>query len=58
MLPQSVMSPVSTTTSMLNCCTTVCTTDHAAGFRCMSEMCSTRIVLASGEYTGSADTVP
>ncbi len=56
-LPQSVMSPVSITTSMPNCSTTVRMSCQPVGLRCMSETCSTRVVPGVGSNSGSAETV-
>src|SRR5215475_15633883 len=56
-VPQSLMSPVSMTRSMWNCTTAVEITDQAAGLRCKSEMCSTRMVSGLGSNTGSVLTV-
>jgi hypothetical protein len=47
-VPRSVLSPVSTTTSILNCSTTDSTMSYAVGFRCRSLMCSTRRLPSSG----------
>ena len=41
----------------LNWSATVCTTVQAAGFRCMSEMCSTLVAVLSGSYTGNDEIV-
>jgi hypothetical protein len=57
LLPQSTMSPVSTTASMSHCLTTVRISPHEAGFRCRSETCRMRVVLPCGSKTGRAEIV-
>jgi hypothetical protein len=57
LLPQSTMSPVSTTASISHCFTTVRMTPHEDGLRCRSDTCRMRVVLVAGSNTGSADTV-